>query len=80
MRALLLAAALLAGTNPGSPPGSGTTVAVTVPATVWNTPGNFALTTLATGDVSVVDTREGSPGWSITRQSSGAILTLTVLS
>lgn len=79
MRALLLVA-VLAGANPGAPPGSGMNIAVTVPETVWNTPNQFAMTVLPSGEVSVVDTRVDSPGWTIVRQYSGTTLTLTLLS
>ncbi len=80
MRALLLAA-LLAGANPGTPPGTGMAISVTVPATAWNTPGQFALTALPAGEVTVVDSRTDSPGWTIARTRSGAgTLTVTVLS
>lgn len=80
MRTLLLGAALLAGANPGGPPGSSATISVTVPATVWNTPDQFAMTVLPGGDVSVVDSRTGSPGWSIARHPADGTLTVTVLS
>lgn len=74
--------ALLAGTHPSDPPTSGMTIAVTVPATVWNTPEQFAMSVLPDGELRVVDSRTNSPGWTKAEQRSGPRhrLTVTVLS